>query len=258
MLKSKSNRPDLISSAIAIPRHNGERNYGWLTNNPKGVKLWFDEINTRFLTARREENRRAIFEANRQAFSSVEEIPSALERSSLQRVIQILKYHRDIYYAKRDDGDAIKPISAILNTLTAGIAQSADSRLDVFSLLSYVLNELNIYAEHMHMHPDAFQRRYGARAAIRHNDGKWVIQNPADPGDNLADKWNTNPAIPQVFFAWVSICREDLIKSLSLSDAQFRTSAANAFGVDTIQKNWGNKYQTVAPKPINTVSASKP
>lgn len=257
-LMSKSNRSDLISSAIAIPRHNGERNYSWLTNNPKGFKRWFDEINTPFLIARRDENRRAIFEANQRAFSSVEEIPVALERSALQRVIQILKYHRDTYYAKRLNGDDLKPISAILNTLAAGIAKSTDPSLDVFSLLSYVLDELNIYAEHMQMRSDMFRQLYGSRAVISHNDGKWVIQNPADPGDNLADKWNANPAIPQVFFNWVSICRNDLIKSLSLPDAQFRASAANAFGIAAIQKNWGSKYQAEAPKPINTATASKP
>lgn len=258
VLMSKSNRADLISSAIAIPRHNGERNYSWLTNNPKGFKRWFDEINTPFLNAKRDENRCAIFEANQRFFSSIEEIPTALERSSLQRVIQILKYHRDIYYAKRINGDDLKPISAILNTLAAGIAKNADPHLDVFSLLSYVLDELNIYAEHLQMRSDRFQQLYGSRSAISHNDGKWVIPNPADPGDNLADKWNTNPAIPQVFFTWVSICREEIIKSLSLSDAQFRTSAANAFGIETIQQNWGCKYQAIAPKPINTTTVAKP
>lgn len=257
-LMKRSNRPDLISTAVAIPRHNGERNYSWLTNNPKGFKHWFEEINTPFLIARRSENRRAIFEANQRAFSSVEDVPSALERSSLQRVIQILKYHRDSYYGKRKNGDDLKPISAILNTLSANIAKNADPNLDVFSLLSYVLDELSIYAEHMKMRSDMFAQKYGSRSVITHTDGKWVVLNPADPGDNLADKWNTNPAIPQVFFTWISICRDDLIKSLSLPDEQFRSSVANAFGIDVIQKNWGSKYSASVPKPINTNTASKP
>ena len=254
ILKNKSGHSDLIGTAIAIPRHNGERNYNWLTNNPKGFRCWFDKINTPFLNARRTENRRAIFEANQQFFASIEDIPPALERSSLQRVIQILKYHRDSYYGKRSDGDDLKPISAILNTLVASIAQNADPSIDVFSLLSFVLDELCIYAEHMCMQSAIFNQKYGSRSVITHTDGKWVILNPANPGDNLADKWNANPNIPQVFFHWISICRDDLIKSLLLSDEQFRSSVVNAFGNDTIQRNWGTKYIETVPKPIKTTS----
>lgn len=44
-LIKKSLEPDLIETAIAIPKHNGERNYSWLTNNPKGLRAWFDAKN---------------------------------------------------------------------------------------------------------------------------------------------------------------------------------------------------------------------
>lgn len=258
VLMRNSERPNLINTAIAIPRHNGDCNYSWLTNNPKGFKNWFDEINAPFLNARRFENRRDLFEANRQMFSSIEDVPSALERSSLQRVIQILKYHRDSYYSKRNHGDELKPISAIINTLVANIAQTIDPNFDTFALLSYVLDELNIYSEHVKMNANAFHEKHGSRNVITHNNGKWVILNPANPGDNLADKWNSNPEIPEVFFLWLSLCRKDLLESLSLTDEQFRSSVENAFGTDVIQKNWGSKYQTVVPKPINTLGSSKP
>ena len=46
-LIKKSLEPELIGTAIAIPKHNGERNYSWLTNNPKGFRAWFDKNNER-------------------------------------------------------------------------------------------------------------------------------------------------------------------------------------------------------------------
>ena len=125
-LIKKSLEPDLIETAIAIPKHNGERNYSWLTNNPKGLRAWFDAKNEPFLTASRSAYRERLFAANRVLFASVEEIPHELDRSALQRVIQILKYHRDVFYAKIKDGDEIKPISAIINVVTTQIASRYD------------------------------------------------------------------------------------------------------------------------------------
>jgi hypothetical protein len=79
--------------------------------------VWFDAKNEPFLTASRSAYREHLFAANRVLFASVEEIPHELDRSVLQRVIQILKYHRDVFYAKIKDGDEIKPISAIINVV---------------------------------------------------------------------------------------------------------------------------------------------
>ena len=256
MLKSK--RPDLLGTAIAIPRHNGNRNYSWLTNNPRGFKQWFDEINKPFLDNRKLEIRKAIFESNQHVYASIEEIPSEMERSSMQRVIQILKFHRDTYYANRRDGDTLKPISAIINTLVAEISKEADPNWDVFSLLTFVLKELEVYAQHLRLHPEMFRQMYGTRATVSKKDGKWVIQNPANPEDNLANKWNENADIPRVFFAWISICRQDLLESMKLSDDKFRSCMENAFGPEIIKKSWGEKYCVCRPKPIDSVTAPKP
>lgn len=123
-LIKKSLEPALIETAIAIPKYNGERNYSWLTNNPKGLRAWFDAKNEPFLAASRSAYRERLFAANRVLFASVEEIPHELDRSALQRVIQILKYHRDVFYAKIEDGNEIKPISAIINVVIFEKAES--------------------------------------------------------------------------------------------------------------------------------------
>ena len=259
-LQRISDRPDLIETAIAIPRQNSEHNYTWLTNNPQGFKSWFDEINEPFLEYHSLERRTKYFNDHRIAFDSVEDIPSELDRSAMQRVIQILKYHRDNYYQNlpRKDHDDIKPISAIINTLVADISRHFIPTSDVFALLTFVLNALDIYAKQQAMRFDDFRNQYKGCTAITRENGKWKIKNPANPEDNLADKWNENADIPKLFFKWVRSCRMDLIDSMQLSDDKFRTQIENAFGFNTVKRIWGSKYSVSVPKPIDVTSASKP
>lgn len=259
-LKRLSDLPYLINTSIAIPRENGNRNYSWITNNPKGYKSWFDSINAPFLSYGSAERRAVLFENNRTIFNSVDDIPSNLDRSSMQRVIQIMKYHRNNYYQMlpRKDKDEIKPISAIITTLVAEISKNAPASFDVFELLKYVLDELEIYSKQQTIAFTEFRRSYVDYTAITRENGKWLIQNPANPMDNLADKWNQNSDIPKIFFKWLSACQKDLIQSMKLDDQQFYIEMSNAFGSDVITRNWGHKYTISKPKPINPTSAAKP
>lgn len=259
-LVKKSVHPELIDTAIAIPRHNGERNYSWLTNNPKGFRTWFDQINAPFLAVAREGYRQRLFEENRAIYSSVEEIPSALERSALQRVIQLLKYHRDVYYARFKDGDDIKPISAIINAVVAQIASQASPDCSVFELLEYVLGEINIYAQHQTLTIKEFSQMYGSRAVFSRQEGKWYIANPANPEDNLADKWNQNSNIPDQFFRWTRCAWADFVEALKKGeDQQFRAMLENSLGQSVVDSILGKKYcGAVAPKPIVPQTAAKP
>lgn len=258
-LSRKCERPDLLDTAIAIPRHNGGSNYDWLTNNPRGFRTWFEEINEPFRAFNRDKHRRDFLNTNSQIYASVDEIPEGIERSAMQRVVQILKYHRDVYYLKLHgkDADDLKPISAIINTLVAEISKSANSEFGVFQLLKFVLDELSIYAKHQTLTVNEFARQFGARSAIKKDkdSGRWVIQNPANPEDNLADKWNENAEIPKFFFKWIEACASDLIESMTILDEKFRTRMENAFGSAAIQNVWGDKYKSAshpAPKPITT------
>ena len=259
-LIKKSLEPGLIETAIAIPKHNGERNYSWLTNNLKGLRTWFDAKNEPFWAASRSAYRERLFAANRVLFASVEEIPHELDRSALQRVIQILKYHRDVFYAKIKDGDEIKPISAIINVVTTQIASRYDPNCSVFELLEYVLNELNIYAQQQTLTFKDFAQIYGSRTVFSRPDGKWYISNPANPEENLADKWNQNERIPTHFFRWVKAVKDDLIESLQQDDDQrFRASIENGLGNTSVSSVLGNKYCNITPpKPISSQGTAKP
>lgn len=259
-LSEKSLSPELTKTAIAIPRHNGERNYSWLTNNPKGVRKWFDEINQPFLAASRETYRQYLFEENRSVYSSVEDIPLELERSALQRVIQILKYHRDVYYATIKDGAEIKPISAILNVVATQISEHYTPNCSVFELLEFVLSELAIYASQQNLTFKEFEQTYGNRAVFSRPNGKWCISNPANPEDNLADKWNQDSRIAGQFFRWANAISTDFVTSLrQVDDQQFRIILENGLGSTVVSSVLGHKYSAkITPKPIPAQGAAKP
>ncbi len=169
-----------------------------------------------------------MFKRHSRFYASVEEIPHALDRSALQRVIQLLKYHRNVYYDKLPGGDDIKPISAIINVLVTEISKAYNPECSVFELLEYVLKELEIYAQHLAKNQKEFVALYGARNVISHNNGVWYIANPANPEDNLANRWNENPRIPKTFFMWIKVVTSDLIDSLQ-QEAQFECQRMNAW-----------------------------
>ena len=258
-LINMSDYPYLIDSSIAIPKHNGERNYSWITNNPRGITKWFKDINEPFLVCSRKEYRKLLFENNRNVFDSIEEIPTELERSPLQRVIQILKIHRNIHYSKFKNGDDIKPISAIITVLAAQIGSNHKPNCSVFELLEYVLNELNKYSSLLKKSNLNTYCYSSINNIISLKDGKWSIENPANPEDNLADKWNKNSEIPSRFFSWIKTVKVDLIDSLLLTDSEFRASLENGFGNNQVSKVLNEKYCGSSKlKPILIKAAPKP
>lgn len=260
-LREKCNYPELIEDSISIPKQNSEKNYCWLTNNPKGFRTWFDSINAPFIEASKNDFRNRFFQNNRTIFASVEEIPNDLYRSALQRVIQILKYHMNVYYFNLPNGDDVKPISAIINVLAARIASGYDPYVTVFDLLEYVLGELSICAQQQDLEYKNYIQNYGERKYLSRADGKWNIPNPANPEDNLADRWNKDAKIPYYFFHWLKAVRKDLIDSLNVEDEQvFRTALENGFGEKTVSSVLGKKYcnDNKKPKPIVVERAAKP
>lgn len=256
----KSSAPALIDTSISIPRCSSERRFQWITNNPKGLRKWFDDINGPFLASSKKAERMRIFAENSALYESVEEIPDELERSALQRVIQILKCHRNNYYASLEDGDEIKPISAIINVAVSKIAEHFNPDCTVFELLNYVFSELAIYGEYQHITEKSFSQKYGVRTVFSRPAGNWYIENPANPEDNLADQWNTDSRIPSKFFQWIRVAQSDLIGSLEQKDnKQFRAILESSFGSASVSGSLGEKYcGDVVPRQIISQTAARP
>lgn len=256
-LSTKSESPQLIDTAIAIPKACNS-GFDWAFNNPKGYRTWFEEINLPFKETVAAHQRQILFEANRSIFASVEDIPHEMIRSSIQRVIQLLKYHRNVYYSSFNDGDATKPISAIISTLVASVAATQHKTISVFELLNCVLNEFVTYSQYQNLTEKLFFQKFPSKNLIYKENGKWFMKNPAHPEDNLADQWNQDSDIPQRFFRWIAAAKEDLLDSLELCDEDFRAKIETAFDPDIVSTNWGNKYRCSNPTPIYSSKVAKP
>ncbi|MBO6298081.1 MAG: nucleotidyltransferase [Lachnospiraceae bacterium] len=248
-LKKKAERPDLIDTSIAIPMGKKPM-YKWHTNNPKGFQTWFEEINRPFLEMARSGHRRTLMEST-DFYNTVEEIPAGMDRSAIQRVIQILKRDRDLFYKNFSD---LKPISAIINVLVADVAIGCDANIGIFELLDLVLEELTESARCLKDKQNG-EILLESRIVGKRNKG-WYIANPANPEDNLASAWNEDSRIPDKFFLWVEVARKDLIESMEQSDGEFRAIVESAFGQDVVQKSWGDKYEAKKAAPI--IGSSKP
>ena len=141
----------------------------WPKSNPKGYIGWFkDQMRVRLEEARR---MRA-----RQIRAQVEEIETFDVRTPLQRLVQILKRHRDGCFS--DDED--KPISIIITTLAA---KAYENEADLAEAVLDVVPRMR----------DHIERR----------DNIWWVPNPVNPQENFADKWAETPRKAQVFVEWL-------------------------------------------------------
>ncbi|ANU54569.1 nucleotidyltransferase [Acutalibacter muris] len=255
-LVEKSQVPMLIRSSIAIPMYQ-EKVYTWATNNPKGYREWFEEINRPFLAVVSEKQRRALFESNARVYASIEDIPDSHLRSAVQRVIQILKAHRNVHFSHLKDGDVLKPISAILSTIAAQVAQPMNPWTSVFDLLKAVLEDFHTYGHYRNpnMTEKVFTETYVGKSLIARRNREWILENPANPEDNLVDKWNENPDAAQAFFNWIDVAYKDLTMAFDLKDNEFRAKMDSAFGESTVSKVWGSKYRQSAPRIITSSNA---
>ena len=246
----------VYDSQIAITHKDGEK-YTWKTSNPKAYQNWFKELNESFVKAERQRlaKRRdgRLYVLNE---GTVEKIPEIQERSALQRVIQIVKYHADVYYTKGNIKE-YKSASVIVTTLIALLAQEADPSLEVFPLLSYIVGQLEIYGENLSLTESAFSKRYENKNVIRRIGGQWVLRNPLNPSENLVDSWNQEPCKAQYFFQWIRMLKKDYLTSLDTEDEKFVAILENNFGKDYLQKNL-NISAYAKKEPVNINVASKP
>lgn len=256
-LQKKSIDSSKVGLSIAITNKIEDDEYKWTTNNPKGYKQWFDELNKPFQQYNRDTRRYLLFEENRDIFNSVEEIPEELERSALQRVIQIMKRHRDIYFSKvkMDNSnksiEEYKPISAIITTLVARIAESASPTMDVFELLKYISDEFDIYSKQQFLSESQFNSKYVDKRIIQRAKGVWKIENPVNPEDNLADSWNDEPNKAKYFFMWLNQIKKDFIDSFKLEDSKFISLLESSLGSQFVNNSIDSSlYYSEPIKPL--------
>lgn len=150
----------------------------WLKSNPDGYAIWFANrckvrVSTRHLLT---EDIIPIEKYN----------PN---KTPLQRIVQILKRHRDIMFDHNDK----KPISIIITTLAAQAYQGESNILE--GLVRVVI----------HM------RDY----ITKDENGNDKVANPLNPDENYAEKWIKDLERKDNFYKWLEAVQNDLNAILS-------------------------------------------
>ena len=186
---------------IRLSHKDGDGSYSACFSNPKAYKEWFiEEMGTVFNQAREQYAAKKNVE--------IEEIKLFQLRTPLQIAIQILKRHRDIMFANKDN----KPISIIITTL-ATKAYAGES--DIFETISNIINKMDSHIEY-------------------DGDGNVLICNPTMREENFADKWKDIPEKKDAFHAWLHKARVDIIENpLNFAD-----------GMDSLMENMRATFGT--------------
>lgn len=186
----------------------------WQKSNPKAYADWFHRC---MITA---------FEQNRAALArsynlSVEEVPHWEVKTPLQRAIQILKRHRNLYF---QENPGIRPASIIITTLAA---EAYRNQMNVLTSLIEIVHDMPKF--------------------IRKVDGKWLVTNPVDPEENFADKWNEDEQLCRSFFTWFQKVDCDLKRIQQLHGIHEISETMGKFlGSGLVRKavkNFGNSYR---------------
>lgn len=184
ILRNSIVSPEIARTAICITdKETWDKDPNWPRNNPKGYIAWFKSRMQERLDAIQ---LRALSVEMR---GKVEDIPEYKFKTPLQRAIQVLKRHRD----RRFKGDPdLKPISIILTTLAA---HAYNNEENIYETLINLLDRMPLF--------------------IKFENGKYRIENPVDPRENFADKWNENPLKAEAFYNWLKTAKADLKYLLS-------------------------------------------
>ena len=147
----------------------------WLSSNPIGYADWFHAA----MRTEQLEKRKILAERGVEAAG----VPNWAVKTTLQRTVQALKRHRDIYFA---DDLAERPASVIVTTLAAKAYRGEGS-----------------------LHDGLLNATSAMSALVENENGVYIVSNPVQPKENLADHWKDEPHRVRRFFEWVEQARLD-------------------------------------------------
>lgn len=245
-LRSLGVKDAFADKAVAITEKEGTTDYIWQASNPDGYGDWFDGINQPFLLFGLRERKERILNENRTIFASADDVPDYYVRSSLQVCIQILKRHRDLFYAESDKAGKCRLASVIITTLAAQIANGTQPA-DVDVLLPRIVEGIDDYSELLQGRRPRNETYLMQKAFINRKDKKWVIPNPVNPEDNFADSWTDETA--QMFFRWVKAVKEDFVDTVPVEEKKYLAGLNSGFGLSLVEK-------VLNPYANNTLSVS--
>ncbi len=172
----------------------------WLKSNPDGYALWFAN------RCKADESVKLMAEA----IVPIEKYNK--DKTVLQRIVQILKRHRDMMFRYETDD---KPISIIITTLAARAYNGEKNLLE--GLVNVIENM--------------------EKSIIKNDKGEDVVPNPVNPEENFADKWPTHPKRRENFYKWLAAVKKDVHEILDGANRiQIQNTMNRVFGKDLITK----------------------
>ena len=173
---------------LATDKDKQTSDYHYIPTNPRGYAEWFKE--------RMQVNTHKVLK------DSVERVPAYPKKTVLQKAIQLLKRHRDVYFSTRND--EYKPISMIITTLMAKCYEGENN------LFEFICKSLANLESHIKQNADR----------------KYYIGNPVMSVENFADKWNETPQKASEFLDWA---KQAYIDFTNLEEVSTYTALDKAF-----------------------------
>lgn len=164
--------------------------YDFKKSNPKGYIDWFKQ-SMNYKRLLQEARMKASYEAS----TEVQELSLPKMKTPLQKAIQILKRHRDIYFQNNLDN---RPSSIIITTLCA---------LSYDNAKLYDSSNDNVYLTIKKM-LETFPMFLGTDSL-----GQYKLSNPSFPDENFLYKWNVDENQKKHFFQWIEKARADIISN---------------------------------------------
>lgn len=199
----------------------------WVKSNPFGLAKWFYNI----------AYRPSSFNRSIMLNEAIAPVPKYYEtKSTLQRVIQLLKRHRDITFINNGDD---KPISMIITVLAA---KAYDDSIDLFSALKNIVFNMTTY--------------------IDGTPGHRMVKNPVNPEENFAERWTSDNKKEENFYRWVTKLQQDVNRMISVAGTgldQMQKVFESIFGESVSRssfKSYGNKMLEERKNGRLTVTAT--
>ncbi|MGH9643861.1 MAG: nucleotide-binding domain-containing protein [Terriglobales bacterium] len=197
----------------------------WQKSNPKDYASWFHEAMAVQFGQLREQLAKSLN-------ASVEDVPEWRIKTPLQIAVQLLKRHRDQYFANTPEN---RPVSIIITTLAARAYQSENNAFDALRNLVRRMSRF-----------------------IEYRNGNWWVENPVEPGENFADKWNEKPEKRNAFLHWLNNATNDVDKIIKTStprqlvetiSAEFGDDLAKTTTMPLLEKGFLTSAVVVRPLP---------
>lgn len=215
-------------------------------SNPKGYVQWFRE-RCDFL-----KRRKFLAEAKK---VKIEEIPEYHVVTPLQKVVILLKRHRDIFFEReKNPMYADNEVSSIILTTLAAHAYKGYNNL-ALDFVEIVEN----FEQYMR---EENQKSFIVNEHYNAANINYIILNPSDQNENFADKWRENPHKKAAFFAWLKQLKKDVkqLKDLLSGRNTKLQILYTMFGEDLknqIQKNIGSHMSIEEEKYLQSLQWEK-